>query len=209
MNIIIFGPQGSGKGTQANLLSAHFNIPHISTGDIFRSRAKEKSDFGKQIAGLINSGQLVPDGITNRVVAERLVQKDAADGFILDGFPRKLIQAQFLDTVTPLDFALEIWIDDDTALSRIGNRRSCPQCGAIYHLLSQPPREENKCDKCGSRLIVRQDDRPEAIKKRLKIYHAQTEPLVDYYKDKGIYRRIDGQPAIEEVNEEVLIILKE
>lgn len=205
-NIIIFGPQGSGKGTQADILSAKFNIPHISTGDIFRKNTKEQTDLGKKITAFLAEGKLVSDKITNEVVKKRLEQPDCQNGFILDGFPRNLNQAEFLNKFKKIWLALEIWISDQETLRRISGRYSCPKCGAIYHTEFKPPKKRGICDKCGTKLIIRNDE--EAIAKRLKIYHEQTMPLIAYYKKQEIYKKIDGTPPIPEVTEKIMKIFK-
>lgn len=203
MNIILFGPQGSGKGTQADQSSKMLGIPHISTGDIFRENIKNKTELGLKIQKLISDGMLVPDDITNEIVKNRLKENDCTDGFILDGFPRNINQAKFLDTVADIDLALEIWISDEEAIKRIGLRRTCPDCGAVYHLTHITPKEEGLCDKCGGKLIIRADDKPGAIKKRLATYHKETEKLTKYYKEKSLYKKVDGMGSIEDVNKEV------
>ena len=208
MNIIIFGPQGSGKGTQAEIISKKFNIPHISTGDIFRAKKKESSEEGKIIADLIDNGNLVPDDITNQLIEKRLQQSDAQAGFILDGYPRNMRQADFLDKCTRLDYAIEIFLNDGESVRRISNRRSCPKCNNIYHLIFNPPQNNKKCDKCKSKLIIRKDDKKRAILKRLKTYHSLTEPIINYYKEKNIYHQVDGAPQIKVVAKAILHILK-
>jgi len=207
MNIILFGPQGSGKGTQAKFISQKYSIPHISTGDIFRENIKNKTELGQKIEEIINSGALVPDEVTNEIVKDRLSKIDCQNGFILDGFPRSLTQASFLNSFVEIDLALEIWISDEEAVKRIGLRRVCPNCGAVYHLTHIIPKKEGICDVCGTTLIKRDDDKEEAIKKRLAIYHSETEELTSYYKDKEAYKKIDGMGSVEEVNEQVSKII--
>ncbi|MFA6304355.1 MAG: adenylate kinase [Patescibacteria group bacterium] len=203
MNIIIFGPQGSGKGTQANALSTKLNIPQITMGDLLRAEVASNSALGEQLKAIMNQGSLVPNEVTATLLEHRLKKDDCQNGFILDGYPRNLVQAQTLDALVHLDTAMEIWISDEEALSRIGGRRSCPKCGTIFHLITNPSKTDNVCDKCGTALIIREDDKEEVIKKRLAVYHEQTEPLVAYYQTKGIYLKIDGRPSIAEVNKEV------
>jgi len=207
-NIIILGPQGSGKGTQADILSKKFNIPHISTGKIFRGQIKNKTELGRKLKSLVNHGRLVPDEITNEIIKNRLSENDCQNGFILDGFPRNLNQAEFLDKITDINLVLEIWISDEETISRISQRKSCPKCGAIYHLKFKPPQKDEICDKCQKKLIIRDDDKEKAIKKRLKIYHKQTELLIEFYKNKGIYHKINGMPLIPEVTKEIMKIFK-
>jgi len=207
MNIILFGPQGSGKGTQAKLSSEKYSIPHISTGDIFRENIKNKTELGQKVEKLINEGNLVPDEITNEIVKNRLKKDDCKNGFILDGFPRNIKQAEFLDTFTNIDLALEIWISDEEAIKRIGLRRTCPKCGAIYHLTHIVPKKEGLCDKCGTSLIIREDDKEESIKKRLITYHNETEKLIEYYQKKKVAQKVDGTGSVQEVNDRVSEII--
>ncbi|MCK5212071.1 adenylate kinase [Candidatus Parcubacteria bacterium] len=208
MNIIIFGPQGSGKGTQAKILTDKFNIPHISTGVIFRTHMKKQTKIGKKIATLINNGDLVPDEITNLIIKKRLSKPDTKNGFVLDGYPRDLAQAEYLQTITQLDFALEIWISDIVAVERISQRRICSKCKSIYHLTNKPPKNEQICDICHGDLTTRQDDKPNAVKKRLDLYHAKTESLIKFYKKQNIFHQIDGEKTITQVSEEILKIIK-
>lgn len=206
-SIILFGPQGSGKGTQASLIHKNFNIPHISTGDIFRENIKNETELGKKVQQIINEGHLVLDEITNEIVKDRLEKEDCQNGFILDGFPRNLKQAEFLDSFIKIDLALEIWISDEEAVERIGQRRTCSACGSIYHLTHITPREEGICDKCGGKLVIREDDREDAIKKRLKTYHEQSDDIIDHYEKLGVYTRVDGMRSIEDVNTDVTKLL--
>ena len=208
-NIILFGPQGSGKGTQADVLSGKFNIPHISTGDIFRENIKNGTELGKQVEKLTSNGILVPDEVTNEIVKERFKENDCENGFVLDGYPRNLNQAKFLEEVKKIDLALEVWISDDEAVMRITGRRTCSKCGTVYHLKFNPPKEDGVCDKDGEKLIIRDDDKEEAVRARLKIYHEQTEPLIEYYKEKGVYERVDGMPPILEVTEQIMEIVSD
>ena len=207
MNIILFGPQGSGKGTQAKLSSQKYSIPHISTGNIFRENIKNKTELGQQIESLINNGDLVPDEITNQIVKNRLNESDCKNGFILDGFPRNIEQAEYLSKFINIDLALEIWISDEEAVKRISLRRTCPDCGAIYHLTHIIPKKEGLCDKCSTPLIIREDDKEKAIKKRLETYHNQTEALIKYYEKKGVSEKVDGMGSVEEVNKVVSEII--
>jgi len=205
-NIIILGPQGSGKGTQAEALKEKFNIPHISTGEIFREEINNNTKLGIKIKTFVNQGKLVSDDITNQVIEKRLKKSDCENGFILDGFPRNLNQAEFLDNIVTIKYVLEIWISDQESIKRISQRRSCPQCALIYHLKFKPPKNDGVCDKCQSKLIIRADDKEEAIKKRLQTYHTQTEPLIKYYQAKNIYYKIDGQPPIPKVTKAIMKI---
>lgn len=198
MRLVILGPQGSGKGTQAKLLSDKLHIPHITTGEIFRKKIASKTQEAQEIASLINKGKLVPDEIVNQVVYEAL-EKEGAFGFILDGYPRNINQAKFLDGVIEIDHVIEIWISDSESIRRLTQRRSCSLCGVIYSLNSKPPKVDGVCNDCGGRLIIREDDYPEAIEKRLEIYHRETEAVVEYYKNKGLLHKVDGMGTIEEV----------
>jgi adenylate kinase len=211
MNIVLLGPQGSGKGTQAKFISKKFNIPHISTGDIFRKNIKEETELGKLASSYINKGELVPDEVTNKLVESRIKEDDCKEGYILDGFPRNLSQAKFLDSITKISHAVDIEIPDEEVIFRLEGRRTCTnkECGAIYNVNTSPkPKNENKCDKCGSDLFQRDDDKPEAIKKRLEIYHNETSPLIAYYEKKGVLIKIDGTKSIEEVSQDILSKLK-
>jgi len=208
MNLIIFGPQGSGKGTQAKVLSEKLNIPHISTGDIFRENIKNKSDLGIKAKVHIEQGKLVPDEIVIEMIKIRLNQMDCSLGFILDGYPRTIPQAEVLDKIVNIDKVLEVLITDEESISRISGRLSCSVDGSVYHLKYNLPKTEGKCDKCGGNLIIREDDTEPVIKKRLSQYHEQTEPLKDYYQKQGKLINIDGMPEIKEVSEEILRKLK-
>ncbi len=195
---VIIGPQGSGKGTQAKLLANNLDLVHISTGEIFRQAVGSGSDLGLKVKQVIDQGQLMPDDITNHLVAARL--KESSQGFILDGYPRTLAQAEFLYKLAPDILVINLELPDDEAVSRIAGRRNCLKCGAVYHVHYQPPRLNNICDKCGSELSQRADDVPEVIRQRLKTYHNQTEPLLNFYKQKGVLLTVDGRPSIEEVS---------
>ncbi len=203
MNIIIFGPQGSGKGTQADILGEKLNIPHITMGGLLRAEAGSDSVLGEKIKTIINQGILVPNEVTLELLKQRLDKPDCEGGFILDGYPRNLIQARDLEQVTAVDLAMEIFITDEEAIKRTEGRRNCAKCGAVYHLAFNPPKVENICDKCGERLTIRDDDKDEVLTKRLAIYHEQTEPLIDYYQKQKVYLKIDGLPPIPEVTKEI------
>ncbi|MFC1613485.1 adenylate kinase [Patescibacteria group bacterium] len=203
MKIIFIGPQGSGKGTQAEMLNKKLNIPYIYPGNILRENIANKTKLGKLVAEYLNNGKLAPNSVTNDLVKDRLEKDDVKNGFILDGYPRNLIQAEFLDKIAKADIVLEIYISDEEAVSRLSGRRSC-KCGAIYHIKYNPPKQEGKCDKCGGALFVREDDKEDGIKERLSIYHNQTEPLLNNYKKQGILVRINGEQSIEDVHRDVL-----
>jgi len=202
MNLIIIGPQGSGKGTQAGMISEKYNIPQIATGDIFREHLKKKTKLGKLAASYMNKGNLVPDDVVIKIVEDRLKKDDCKNGFILDGFPRNLNQAQALDKITKIELVFEIAVSEEVSIKRISGRRSCV-CGATYHIHNIPPKKENICDKCGKELFQRDDDKAEAIKKRLAIYHEETQPVIDFYDEKGIVRKMDGEEPIETVFEDI------
>lgn len=203
LKILIVGPQASGKGTQAQMLSDKFDLPIFSTGNILRQKVAEGDELVKEI---INKGRLVPDELVNKIIAEK-IKKDGKRGYILDGYPRNLAQAEFLSGLGELTYVFEVYITDEEAMRRIGGRRTCPKCQMVYHLQYNPPKQEGKCDKCGAELIIRDDEQPEAVKERLKIYHKETEPVLEYYKQKGIYYKIDGMPPIAEVSKQLRAIL--
>jgi adenylate kinase len=204
MKIIIMGPQGSGKGTQAEMIEKKYNIPHISTGDIFRQAFEEKIELGLKAQEYWGMGNLVPDDITTGIVKERLKKQDCRNGFILDGFPRTVVQAEALDKITRLDKVIELDITDSEAILRISGRRICTRCQAVYNVQFKQPLQENVCDKCKGHLIQRDDDKPEKIKKRLEIYHEQTKPILEHYRQKGILRTIDARKGIDEVFREIV-----
>jgi len=205
---VFLGPPGAGKGTQAGFVSQKLGVPAIATGAIFRAAISKETAMGKQVSQFVNSGLLVPDTLTNAVVAERLKEKDCKRGFILDGYPRSLIQAKSLDTFltkakTPLDAVLYFNVDAAVVIERMSKRRVCSQCGATYNLVSQPPKQEGKCDKCGAALITRVDDQPDSIRKRLQVYEKTTQPLLQYYEKKGILKVLHASLAVQDVAKEV------
>jgi adenylate kinase len=205
---VFLGPPGAGKGTQAAFVSEKLGIPAIATGAIFRAAISKETAMGTQVAQFVNSGLLVPDKLTNAVVAERLKEKDCKRGFILDGYPRSLVQAKSLDTFlqkakTPLDAVLYFNVNVDVVVERMGKRRVCSQCGATYNLVSQAPKQAGKCDKCGAALMTRVDDQPESIRKRLEVYQQTTEPLLQYYEKKGILKVLNASLPVADVAKEV------
>lgn len=206
--ILLIGPQASGKGTQAELLSKKFNLPIFSTGNILRQKMQSGDDLGNELRSIINSGNLAPDDLVNKIIAEK-IQTDGQNGYILDGYPRNTAQAEFLSTIDELTHVFEISIPDELAIKRVSGRRTCPQCQTVYHIETNPPTVQNICDKDGATLVIREDETEEALKKRLHTYHDQTEPLLDYYKSKNILHSIDGTQTIPEVNTDVLQILGE
>lgn len=205
--ITLFGPQGSGKGTQADLLSAEFGIYHFSPGAQYRAEIQKGSEIGKIAAQYINHGMLAPDEVTNQLTAAVLQRHETTKGFVLDGFPRNTVQADAMDQMTDLTHALLITIPEEESIRRISNRRSCPHDSSTYHLLYKPPVKPNTCNQCGAQLVQRDDDFPEAVKKRLSIYATQTAPVFTRYKQRGIFHEIDGMPPIPQVYEQVKRIL--
>ncbi|EPY2271982.1 adenylate kinase [Clostridium sporogenes] len=204
MRVILLGPPGAGKGTQAKLISEKFSIPHISTGDIFRANIKEKTPLGIEAKRYIDNGQLVPDEVTIGIVKDRLTKDDCDNGFLLDGFPRTVAQAEALDEFLKginkdLDVALLIKVPEEFILERMTGRRVCTSCGASYHIRFNPPKIEGKCDICDNELIQRKDDTEATVKERLEVYSKQTYPLINYYKDNGIISEVNGTESIDEV----------
>ena len=207
MKLIFIGPPGSGKGTQAKRLAVKHGVPHISTGDMLREAIAEGTDLGRQAAPIMASGALVSDDLMVGIIRDRLKKTDATKGFILDGFPRTLVQAQKLDNLvgngTDKLRVLQLLVPDDAIVKRISLRRSCPSCGAIYHLESAPPASDSVCDRCGAGVIARPDDNETAVRKRLEAFHAQTLPVATYYKSKSVLREVDGMGPVDEVFERI------
>ena len=205
MKLTIMGPPGGGKGTQAEILSEKLSIPHISTGAIIRNAIREKTELGKVAEGYIAEGQLVPDKLVIDMVSKRLSEKDCENGYILDGFPRTLPQADAMDEIgIELDCALNLVVSDEIIVERLGGRRECKVCAAPYHVKFNPPEKDGVCDKCGGVLITRADDVPETIRQRLSVYHSETEPLIDFYIKKDILVNVTGRVTIEETTDAVL-----
>jgi adenylate kinase len=207
VNLIFIGPPGSGKGTQAKRLSSRFGVPHISTGDMLREAIAEGTDLGKQAAPVMAEGKLVDDDLMIGIIKDRLAKPDASKGFILDGFPRTLVQAEKLDNIVgnggePLR-VLQLLVPDDAIVRRITLRRTCGQCGAIYHLENNPPANDSVCDRCGAEVTARADDNEEAVRKRLEAFHRQTLPVATYYKSKGLLREVGGVGPVDEVFERI------
>jgi len=200
MNIIIFGPHGAGKGTYTEILSKKYKIPHISPGQLFRDEIKKKSELGKKVEKIVNHGKLVPDGIVIRVVKERLKKDDCKNGFLLDGFPRTIPQAKALEKFTRIDKVLNFTASEEVIMDRMSGRRTCKNCGAIYHERNVPSKVRGVCDRCGGELYQRYDETPEAIMTMTKEYNKKTKPLIDYYKKEGLLADIDANPPIEEVD---------
>ena len=204
MKLVLLGPPGAGKGTQAARLEEYYNLPHISTGDIFRKAIKDETELGQEAKQYLDQGKLVPDEVTNGIVKERLAQSDCAEGFILDGFPRTVNQAEALSQILTdlnyqLDAAVNIQVSDDEVIKRLSGRRICNDCGATYHVEFNPPADEGVCDQCGGELYQRDDDTPETIKERLEVYYDKTAAVVDYYKDEDLLLTIDGEQGLDEV----------
>lgn len=213
MYILLMGPPGAGKGTQAEKLVEKFEIPHISTGDMFRAAVKEGTELGKQAKACMDAGQLVPDSVTIGIVKERLAKPDCKQGFILDGFPRTIEQADALDRTLAelgirLNRVINISVPAADLVSRATGRRICKSCGATYHIIFKPATLTDKCDKCTGDLYQRDDDREETITQRLAVYSAQTKPLVEYYQDKGLYTEIDGRQPIDKVLSDIVASLR-
>ena len=214
MKIVMLGAPGAGKGTQAIMISEKFGLPHISTGDIFRSNIKNGTELGKEAKKYMDEGRLVPDELTVRILLDRVSREDCADGYVLDGFPRTIPQAEVLTKELSamgdaIDFALNIDVPDENIVNRMSGRRSCPSCGATYHIQYVPPKKEGICDECGNALILRDDDKPETVLNRLKVYHEQTQPLIDYYNAAGVLRTIDGTRDVDTVFNEICSILED
>ena len=208
MNIILLGAPGAGKGTQAEKICEYFHIPQISTGNIIRAAIKNGTEAGKKAQEFVNAGKLVPDAVVIEMVNERLKQDDCKNGFILDGFPRTVPQAQALkDMGVEIDHVIDIEVPDETIMQRMTGRRVCVDCGATYHLVFNPPKVENVCDKCGHELIIRKDDHPDTVKDRLQVYHEQTEPLKGFYQELGVLYQIEGTKTVEEVTKDTLSAL--
>ena len=204
MKIIMLGAPGAGKGTQAKQIAGKYSIPHISTGDIFRANIKNGTDLGKKAKEYMDQGLLVPDELTCDLVMDRIQQDDCKNGFVLDGFPRTIPQAEALDAALTkigekMDYAIDVDITNKNIVSRMSGRSAYIDCGATYHIVSLPPKTEGKCDHCGSDLVLRDDDKPETVQKRLTVYHEQTQPLIDYYKNQGILKSVDGTQPMEAV----------
>ena len=199
MKLVLLGPPGAGKGTQAVRLADHFGVPRISTGDILRRQVADKTELGRKAATYVRSGKLVPDALVIEMVRKRLHEKDAKKGFILDGFPRTREQAQALDKMVKVDRALLLFLDPEDLIKRSTGRRVCQDCESVYHLLMNPPKRPGFCDRCGGKLIVREDDKEETVRHRIQVYEDQTKPLVSYYKEKGILVQVYGSGLIDEV----------
>ena len=204
MKIIMLGAPGAGKGTQAKKIAEKYQIPHISTGDIFRANIKNGTELGNKAKTYMEQGLLVPDELVCDLVVDRVKQDDCANGYVLDGFPRTIPQAESLDGALKamgqkVDYAVNVEVPDENIIRRMGGRRACLACGATYHVENIPPKKEGICDVCGAELVLRDDDKPETVKKRLNVYHEQTQPLIDYYTNAGVLVEVDGTMAMDDV----------
>ena len=209
MKLILLGAPGAGKGTQAACLAEMYGVPHISTGDIFRANLKAGTPLGQKVKKYMDEGLLVPDELTVDLVMDRLQQDDCRAGYILDGFPRTLVQAAALDARVAIDAAVDIAVQDEAIVTRMAGRRVCPSCGEPYHTLSKKPVKEGICDRCGSELITRADDEPTTVLKRLQVYYSQTAPLIDYYRESGKLLSVDGMQSVADVTKEIVARLEE
>lgn len=212
MKIIMLGAPGAGKGTQAKRISEKYQIPHISTGDIFRANIKNNTELGMKAKAFMDAGGLVPDEITIGMLLGRIHEPDCRNGYILDGFPRTIPQAESLtkalgDMGESIDHAVNMDVPDELIISRMSGRRACLSCGATYHITFNPPKKEGICDVCGQELVLRDDDKPETVKKRLDVYHEQTQPLIQYYEKAGVLAVVDGTMEMEEVFQAIVKIL--
>lgn len=213
MKIVMLGAPGAGKGTQAKMISEKYNVPHISTGDIFRANIKENTPLGQKAKEYMDKGLLVPDELVVDLVVDRLAQDDAKNGYVLDGFPRTIPQAEALTEALDkigekLDYAIDVEVPDDNIVNRMSGRRACVACGGTYHIKFNPTKKEGICDACGGELILRDDDKPETVKQRLTVYHDQTQPLIDYYTKEGILKEVDGTLDLQAVFAEIVKILE-
>jgi adenylate kinase len=214
MKIIMLGAPGAGKGTQAKMIADKCSIPHISTGDIFRANIKNGTELGAKAKSYMDKGLLVPDELVCDLVVDRIQQADCEKGYILDGFPRTIPQAEALEAALnaieqKLDYAIDIEVPDENIINRMAGRRACVGCGATYHVVFNPTKVEGKCDACGEGLILRDDDKPETVKKRLDVYHEQTKPLIDFYAERNVLTAVDGTQSMEKVFEDIMNILGE
>ena len=214
MKIIMLGAPGAGKGTQAKMIAEKCGIPHISTGDIFRANIKNGTELGAKAKEYMDKGLLVPDELVCDLVVDRIQQADCEKGYILDGFPRTIPQAEALEAALnaieqKLDYAIDIDVPDENIINRMSGRRACVGCGATYHVLFNPTKVEGKCDVCGESLILRDDDKPETVKKRLDVYHTQTQPLIDFYTERKVLVEVDGTQSMDKVFDDIMKILRE
>ena len=214
MKIIMLGAPGAGKGTQAKMIADKYGVPHVSTGDIFRANIKNGTELGMEAQKYMDQGLLVPDELTVKILLDRVSQPDCKNGYVLDGFPRTIPQAEVLDKALAelgesIDYAIDVDVPDENIVKRMSGRRACVSCGATYHVVHVPPKKEGICDRCGSELILRDDDKPETVKNRLDVYHKQTQPLIDFYTKKGVLKTVDGTVDMQDVFKAIVAILGE
>lgn len=212
MKVIMLGAPGAGKGTQAKMIAERYGVPHVSTGDMFRANIKNGTALGTEAKKYMDAGELVPDELTVRILLDRVAKDDCKNGYVLDGFPRTIPQAEVLDEALnkigeQVDYAIDVDVPDENIIKRMSGRRACLSCGATYHIEHVPPKTADVCDQCGSALVLRDDDKPETVKNRLNVYHEQTQPLIAYYTKKGILRTVDGTLPMEEVFDAITAIL--
>ncbi len=213
MKIIMLGAPGAGKGTQAQMIADKYKVPHISTGDIFRANIKNGTELGMEAKKYMDQGLLVPDELTVKILLDRVAKEDCKDGYVLDGFPRTIPQAEVLDKALAergesIDYAVDVDVPDENIVKRMSGRRACLSCGATFHLEHVPPKEEGICDRCGKELVLRDDDKEETVLNRLKVYHDQTQPLIQFYKEKGVMQAVDGTKSMQEVFDAIVAILE-
>lgn len=212
MKIIMLGAPGAGKGTQAKMIADKYKIPHISTGDIFRMNIKNGTELGMEAKKYMDQGLLVPDELTVRILLDRVAKEDCKDGYVLDGFPRTIPQAEVLEDALnklgdKIDYAVDVEVPDENIIRRMGGRRACLSCGATYHIEHVPPKKEGICDQCGQPLVLRDDDKPETVKNRLRVYQEQTQPLIDFYTERKVLRTVDGTQDMQDVFHAIVEIL--
>lgn len=214
MKIIMLGAPGAGKGTQAKMIADKYSVPHISTGDIFRANIKNGTELGKEAKKYMDQGLLVPDELTVKILLDRVANDDCKNGYVLDGFPRTIPQAEVLDKALTelsdkIDYAINVDVPDENIIKRMSGRRACLACGATYHIEHVPPKQEGICDRCGKELVLRDDDKAETVKNRLNVYHEQTQPLIDFYTEKGVLKTVDGTVDMKDVFAAIVNILGE
>ena len=212
MKIIMLGAPGAGKGTQAIMIADKYGIPHVSTGDIFRANIKNNTELGQEAKKYMDQGLLVPDELTVKILLDRVAKDDCKNGYVLDGFPRTIPQAEVLEDALnklndKIDYAIDVDVPDENIIKRMGGRRACVKCGATYHIEHVPPKKEGVCDNCGEQLVLRDDDKPETVKNRLDVYHKQTQPLIDFYSKKNILKTVDGTQDMQKVFKDITDIL--
>lgn len=213
MKIIMLGAPGAGKGTQAQMIAGQYHIPHVSTGDIFRANIKNGTELGMEAKKYMDQGLLVPDELTVKILLDRVAEEDCKDGYLLDGFPRTIPQAEVLDKALAelgdaIDYAINVDVPDENIVKRMSGRRACLSCGSTYHMEHIPPKKEGICDKCGNDLVLRDDDKPETVLNRLEVYHKQTQPLIQFYEEKGVLKTVDGTKPMKEVFDSIVEILE-